>query len=204
MTTPQGQDRLQQRRCQLLDAAVKVIGRDGFEKARMSDIAEEAGVAKGTLYNYFESKEHLFTAILTECALAPQLEILSSDGMSPGEELAALAHDYFTGVVDKRPEIVRLVILDVPHFPDEALLVYEKLVIGFDKAVGKYLDEQAAQGKLRPRKDFRLTARAFFGMMLVHAFAQELLGGKRTNPIDRQEWIEEIVDIFLHGVAQED
>ena len=170
----------------------------------MSDIAEEAGVAKGTLYNYFESKEHLLTVILTEYALAPQLESLSSDGMSPGEKLAALANDYFTGVVDKRPEIVRLVILDVPHFPDQALVIYEKLVAGFDQALGEYLDEQAAQGKLRPRRDSRLTACAFFGMLLVYVFSQELLGGKKVNPIDRQEWVEEIVDIFLHGVAQED
>jgi len=166
-----------QRREQLLDAGLKILGRDGFEKAKVSDVTELAGLAKGTLYNYFESKEHLLTAILTEYALTPQLESLSADGMSPGEELAALANDYFTGVVDKHPEIVRLVIMDAPHFPDQALLIHDKLVIGFDQALGEYLDEQAAQGELRPRKDFRLTARAFFGMLLVYVFSQELLGG---------------------------
>ena len=96
LTTHRRQDISQRHRRQLLDAGLKILGRDGFERAKVSDVTEAAGLAKGTLYNYFESKEHLLAAILKECALPPQLKVLSSDGMSPGEKLAALAHGYFT------------------------------------------------------------------------------------------------------------
>ena len=54
----------EERRAQILEAATKVYVRSGLEKARMNDIAEEAGLAKGTLYLYFASKHDLMLSIL--------------------------------------------------------------------------------------------------------------------------------------------
>jgi AcrR family transcriptional regulator len=48
----------------ILDAATRVFGRSGLERAKMSDVAAEAGVSQGTLYNYVESKEALFRLLL--------------------------------------------------------------------------------------------------------------------------------------------
>lgn len=47
----------------ILDAAFRLFGTKGFYEAKMSEIADEAGIAKGTLYLYFTSKEQLFTAV---------------------------------------------------------------------------------------------------------------------------------------------
>ncbi len=52
------------RRSQILDAAVAVFARKGFHKARMDDIVAEAGLSKGALYWYFDSKDELIAAIL--------------------------------------------------------------------------------------------------------------------------------------------
>ncbi|MFQ5408740.1 MAG: TetR/AcrR family transcriptional regulator, partial [Anaerolineales bacterium] len=54
------------RRPQIIEAAITVYRKRGFAKARMDDIAEEAGVSKGLLYRYFKSKDDLTLAILTE------------------------------------------------------------------------------------------------------------------------------------------
>ncbi|MDC0670952.1 TetR/AcrR family transcriptional regulator [Nannocystis radixulma] len=48
----------------ILDAATRVFGRLGFQDAKMADIAAEAGVAAGTVYNYFKNKEEVFRSIL--------------------------------------------------------------------------------------------------------------------------------------------
>jgi AcrR family transcriptional regulator len=48
----------------ILDAATRVFGRSGLERAKMSDVAAEAGVSQGTVYNYVESKEALFRLLL--------------------------------------------------------------------------------------------------------------------------------------------
>jgi AcrR family transcriptional regulator len=50
----------------MLQAAGRVFGRVGFHNAKMADIAAEAGVAAGTLYNYFKSKEEIFAVMLEE------------------------------------------------------------------------------------------------------------------------------------------
>lgn len=62
MTPPQDLSEL--RRNQILEAATSVFASLGFHKARMEDVAVEAGLSKGTLYLYFESKDHLFRALI--------------------------------------------------------------------------------------------------------------------------------------------
>jgi AcrR family transcriptional regulator len=54
------------RRRQIVDAAGVVFARQGFTSSRIADIAEEAGVAQGTIYRFFESKEDLAMALFDE------------------------------------------------------------------------------------------------------------------------------------------
>lgn len=61
---PPRQDVSDQRRHQILDAATAVFSRLGFERARMDDIAEEAGVSKGALYLYYKSKDAIIATLL--------------------------------------------------------------------------------------------------------------------------------------------
>jgi AcrR family transcriptional regulator len=80
-------------RASLRDAAEQVFVRAGFQATKMADIAREAGVAVGTLYNYFDSKEVIFEEILATrgaeflANLEPTLEI-----RSPLERLSAIVH----------------------------------------------------------------------------------------------------------------
>ena len=57
---------VEDRRRQLVDAAVRVFARKGYHTSRVGDIAEEAGVAHGLLYHYFESKEALLEAVFRD------------------------------------------------------------------------------------------------------------------------------------------
>ena len=57
----------EEKRVEILKAALKVISVMGFEGAKMEDIAKEAGVGKGTIYEYFDSKNTMFTEMLRHC-----------------------------------------------------------------------------------------------------------------------------------------
>jgi AcrR family transcriptional regulator len=57
---------VEDKRRQLLDAAVRVFARKGFHASRVGDIAEEAGVAHGLLYHYFDSKDQVLEAVFQE------------------------------------------------------------------------------------------------------------------------------------------
>ena len=56
----------QERREQLLDAAREVMLRYGYRKATLEDVAQQAGVSRATVYNYFSNKEELFRAIISQ------------------------------------------------------------------------------------------------------------------------------------------
>ncbi len=74
----------QQRRKQdILTASLKVFDRDGFDAAKMSDIAMEADVAKGTLYLYFDSKAALLEGVI-QSAIIPTLK--AADGTAQSHD----------------------------------------------------------------------------------------------------------------------
>ena len=56
-----------EKRLEILEAALKVISQVGFEGAKMEEIAREAGIGKGTIYEYFDSKNTLFQEMLRHC-----------------------------------------------------------------------------------------------------------------------------------------
>lgn len=76
------------KRTLIIRAAVKVFSRQGFHQARVEDIAQEAGVGKGTVYEYFESKRHLFEEMVREGLnfYSRQLGELEASDAAAGEE----------------------------------------------------------------------------------------------------------------------
>src|SRR5947207_11503993 len=84
--------RPEDRRRELMDAALRVLHEKGANVATVSDITEEAGVAKGTFYLYFDSKEHLLAALR---------ERFVEDALADGTSLAArVGEEDWWGLVD--------------------------------------------------------------------------------------------------------
>ena len=78
---PTRQERKEQtirlRRQQIIDAAFKVFSEKGFATATTAKIAKEAGIAEGTIYNYFPSKRELFIAVIKNSVITiPLLELI--------------------------------------------------------------------------------------------------------------------------------
>ena len=81
------QDVSQERRAQILDAAIQVFARKGFDQARMDDLVAETGLSKGTLYWYFKSKDEIILALIGRVFQLdlPQLEALATSRVSAVE-----------------------------------------------------------------------------------------------------------------------
>ena len=77
----------EEKRRQILDAAVRVFARKGFHTCRVGDIAEEAGVAHGLLYHYFVSKDEVLEAVFREnwSVLVERVEAVEESGESDVE-----------------------------------------------------------------------------------------------------------------------
>src|SRR2546429_1723568 len=81
------------KRRQILDAAIRVFARQGFHATRVSDIADEAGVAYGLVYHYFSSKEEVLNELFSErwSLLLAAIDETDRNGASPRERMEAVA-----------------------------------------------------------------------------------------------------------------
>jgi AcrR family transcriptional regulator len=86
----------------ILDAAERVIGAEGFARARMTEIAREAGLAAGTLYNYFPSKQAIFRGVLDDRCdqLLGRLAPIAAESGTGGQQLLRLLATTFDYVED--------------------------------------------------------------------------------------------------------
>ena len=94
-------------RRRILESAREVFFRDGFMKANLDEVAEKAGVAKGTLYRYFESKADLYVAVLTRNheIFHDLIKAASERGDNAVDRVRSIARFYFAHWLDQRAAV---------------------------------------------------------------------------------------------------
>jgi AcrR family transcriptional regulator len=190
-------------RARLIDAAKVVFERDGFLEARISDIAEAAGLATGSFYHYFDSKEQIFR----EVAAAQE------------ERLTAVAEDEASGADDSAWERIRRANRRyLERYRDEAALMgvieqvsrYDDHVNAARMATMKHFVERAerairrlqAEGQVSGRIDPALAADAL-GAMVARFAELWLVQGYRDYDFD--EAVEQLTVLWGNalGLAEE-
>ena len=86
----------------IIKAAAKLFARQGYANATTRDIAEKAGIATGTLFNYFESKEAIVAALISEALASAQEEIEKRDDETLEEELFSFVWAELFALADYR------------------------------------------------------------------------------------------------------
>jgi len=191
---------LQERREQILDAAIKVLGKKGFEGTNVADIAKATGIAKGTVYLYFESKDEIFSAILSERSLLPWFtDRVMTEDVPLETMLTDTARHFLKSMPDLLP-IIHLVLSDGHRSPAHAEQLYQDVILKGNKLLAAYLAAQAKVGRIRKLDNPFLTARAFLGMLMIYLMTQEMLGGKHFTSIKPEAWVREVVQLFLDGI----
>jgi TetR/AcrR family fatty acid metabolism transcriptional regulator len=98
----------------ILDAAVRVFARQGYHATRVSDIADEAGVAYGLVYHYFRSKEAVMNELFTErwsLLLAAGEQVMANED-PPRKKLSAIA-GFIIDSYRHDPELMKVIIIEV-------------------------------------------------------------------------------------------
>jgi TetR/AcrR family transcriptional regulator, fatty acid metabolism regulator protein len=146
----------------LLDAAVRVFARKGYHAARVGDIAEEAGVAYGLLYHYFDSKEEVLRSVFRETwrALIGTIKSVEAAGDSAPEQLRKVA-EILLRSWRRDPDLVRVLVLEVTrsqHLEGEMDEIVESFA-----AIQEIVERGQADGSMRADLDARLTSYVFYG-----------------------------------------
>jgi len=191
----------------IMDAAIEVFGRSGLDGASVDEIARTAGVAKGTIYLYFKSKHDIFEAVLAERWPGPFLDSLLPD-MASIPELYELPIEtameelgvVFLDAVEDNLIVFRLALGEAYRYPDRAEHLFESTFLKANRMVAGYLERQAEAGIIAPLPTPLITARCLQGMLMTYILSQELLQGKKFTPIEKRDWVKEVVRLFLRGV----
>jgi AcrR family transcriptional regulator len=189
----------EEKRRLILQAAVRVFARKGFHASRVGDIAEEAGIAHGLLYHYFDSKDELLETIFHDT----WSELLAA--MRDVEESEAAAREQLRGVAAillrswrRDPDLVRVLVREVarsPHLQERLVEVGEAFA-----AIRRMIERGQASGDFRADLDARLASFVFYG-----ALEETLTGWAFGQLPDDDEQVElaerTIVDVVCAGFA---
>ena len=145
-------DRRAERRAAILAAALQEFSACGFAAARLDDVAERAGIAKGTIYLYFQDKEALFQDLIRS-EMSPVVGTLEvALGLDiPARVAAERAIELFLREIygTERKNIIRLIISEGPRFPHLAEFYYREVVARGIAAVRALLTRALERGELR-------------------------------------------------------
>ena len=161
----------EQRKLAILRAGLQVFAEKGFAAARLEDVAEKAGVGKGTIYLFFRDKEDLFEQIVLG-AVSPVLALVgavAADPEAPTDVILGRLFDLFRAEVlgTWRHQVVRLVISEGPRFPAIAEF-YHREVISKGLGIIRNLAQRAlARGELKSAALTRFPQLAFAPLLLA-------------------------------------
>jgi TetR/AcrR family fatty acid metabolism transcriptional regulator len=156
----------------ILDAAIRVFARQGFHRTRVSDIADEAGVAYGLVYHYFKSKDQVLNELFSErwSLLIAAIEEADREQPSPQRKLAAVA-SFIVDSYRHDPDLMKVIVVEVTraansfgrtHLP-EINRAYEMIA----KIVADAQDEGAFRDDIDP----------LFASMWFYGAIEQLLSG---------------------------
>ena len=200
--SPKWKRRPKARADEILTAAIEVFGEVGFARAKLDDVAKKAGVSKGTLYLYFDSKEELFRRLperLVPCFAAAEQFVRESQ-VSAREMLEWFIRRSWDAI--RQPEMVRiarLVHAELANFPELARFYIDAVILRNRSLLNQILKRGAASGEFRPvPHDFVLRA---VPSLLVHgAMYQRGFGALDPHALDDEQFVEGVLDLVMHGV----
>jgi TetR/AcrR family transcriptional regulator, fatty acid metabolism regulator protein len=195
-------DRQADRRRQILEAAVHVFARKGFHASRVGDVAEEAGVAYGLVYHYFDSKEDLLETIFrtTWTEMLARVHEVEEAGV-PAAEAVRQVTALLLRTWRRDPDLVRVLVREVTrnqHVQEEV----EEITAAMD-ALERIVRRGQESGEFRTELDARLAAVVFYGAL------EEVLSGWVLGQLpDRDEEIaraeRNVVALLTGGLAADD
>lgn len=184
---------------QILQAAEKRLWHYGFKKTTIDEIAADAGVAKGTVYLYFENKEDIYCAIVSQYkgqVLAEQEEIAQAGDLSALEKLRRMLKlPVMTAysVCVKTPQAMEMIVAIRPHLADRL----QPLIEREEELVTQVVEEGVRNGEFEP-SDPKKTAITLKLMTLAFLPPEP----HRYVADNVEDELDRIIDLAYHGLKK--
>ncbi len=191
---------------EIIEAALQVFVENGFGAAKMDEIARRAKSSKGTIFNYFPTKEDLFKAV-ADTVLANKLDQLQHIAAAPDLPLSALIPALLAQAANLSdshvPAIMRLLIAEARAFPDLADIWYDKVISRMLGLLIGAIERAQARGEMKPG-DPRLYAFSILGPMLSAVLFRQVFAGTSAALPDMARLAEQHARTILTGLLTSD
>lgn len=157
-------DAAAEKRQRILNAAIHVFARQGFNAGRISDIADEAGVAHGLVYHYFDSKEAILDELFTQrwSLLLAQISDTSKLDLPARAKLERVAQ-FIVGSYRYDPDLMRVIIVEVTRAVNTFGRTHLAEIREAYSMIAEIVSEGQASGELRDEIESTYAALAFYG-----------------------------------------
>jgi AcrR family transcriptional regulator len=200
---PRWERRKKARPQELLAAALDIFVERGFAAARLEDVAARAGVSKGTLYLYFDSKESLFKSVVRTNML-PLLE--EAEGMVDRYEghsadlLRDLILGWWASVADtKLNGISKLMMAESGNFPELAQFYHAEVITRCNATIVRMLERGIRRGEFRAI-DAENMKRVIVAPVLMLMLWSQSFGPCAIEPVEPGAYLDNFIDLCLNGL----
>ena len=173
---PRWRRRKEERPGDIVAAALSVFAEKGFAGTRIEEIARRAGVSKGTLYLYFETKEDMFRAVVRE-VVVPNVETVRATFLSldlPFADVLRMFLPKFAEIVTRVPvgAVAKMVVGESRNFPELAKVWHDDVILKAVGLIAELIERAQAKGEVRPG-DPRTHAFSIMGPMRIGVLWRE-------------------------------
>lgn len=194
---------------ELLDAALDLFVEKGFASTRVEEVAARAGVSKGTLFLYFQSKEELFKAVIRENISGRFAEWNAEFETFPGSSADMVAYClkvWWERVgATKASGITKLMVSEGSNFPELAAFYRQEVMEPGQSLIRRILQRGIDRGEFRPvdldHAIFSIIAPMMFLILSRHAVGVCIPDVGKNN-FDPLKYIDAQVDTILHGLTR--
>jgi TetR/AcrR family transcriptional regulator, fatty acid metabolism regulator protein len=183
----------------IIDAAIEVFSRNGFQNSTISQIAQKANVAEGTIYQYFKNKEDLFFSIPIDKTKEFYNELeLHLQGIHGAENEIRKFVWYYLYHLQENPEYARALMLEMRVNRNFARAKAFEAYRPLTHKILEIIEGGQEEGVIR--KDVNIyTIRHLILGMLEHIVTRWLLKGEKGNLLDRYH---EAVELLVQGIRE--
>ena len=193
---------VEDRREQIIDAAMRVFSEKGFTKATNKDVAREAGITPGLIYYYFESKEKLLEAMVESRSPIRLLTSLTPQALAlPPEAFLRFIIRQILNIIEGENfiQVMRVMLPEIVHNPEITPTVagFIQRVMGF---LTSYLESKMEAGELR-QSDASLTAQVFLSSVMGFVLRRHIIRDPLALQYTPEQIADAIVDTVFSGIA---
>ncbi|MGP0089261.1 MAG: TetR/AcrR family transcriptional regulator [Xanthobacteraceae bacterium] len=187
---------------EILEAAFEEFSRNGYAATTLDQVAVRAGVTKGTIYVYFENKEHLFISMVREVtkpAMDPVVEIFERHEGSTADMLREQFSFIYRHIVEdrRRLEVVRMLIAESPRFPELADRYHEEIHRPCIELLQRAIQRGIDRGEIRPSAVANSPLVIIAPIALVDLW---MMMFDNRHPLDMEEYFQAHLDMVLNGL----